>query len=921
MDLEFKRKTEELIDNLKAICGSYGLGNDGNEFKIITQVFLYKFMNDKFGYEIKQLDERLKKSKNWEQEIQSYSDNDYEMLLLQLGNNAKLQREQYLSAMFNRQNEADFAKLLDDTLINIANDNNDIFSVKTETGAKVQLFDRLSNFITDPSKRDDFARAIISKLFEFNFEQAFTQKYDYFATIFEYLIKDYNKDGGGKYAEYYTPHAVARIMANILIGKDNDISNVTCYDPSAGSGTLLMSIAHAIGEDKCTIYSQDISQKSSSMLRLNLILNNLVHSIPNIIQGNTLSDPYHIEDNGNLKKFDYIVSNPPFKLDFSDYRDKLDSEAYKARFFAGIPNIPPKDKDSMPIYLMFLQHIIYSLNKQGKAAVVVPNGFTTDSSPISLNIRKELLDNNFLDGVIVMPPNIFANTNTSVSVLIINKMRSSNNVILIDASKLGQVDDNSDIQKNILSLDDEKLIYDTYFEQKKIPEFSTIVDTRELIDNEYLIKPGLYFNLNYNQLTEYVYNQDNEFKKIQNKLNGLKRILHSKIERNCFLDTFVNFTHVSNFKDTEIGKIPENWDLYSLQDLLLEDPIGGEWGKEFSNGNYNHKIKCIRGTDIPNIISANYDKIPTRYVKREHIEDKCINVNDIIIEISGGSPIQSTGRICFIDEDIISEINSKLLCTNFCRILRFKNKWLAKIIYCYLLLLYQKGYFFNLENNTTNIKNLLLPVFIKNIKIPLPKTKQEEFIRNFYINVNKECKLHWSNIYNSEANLYKDNLSEEKIIKKSLEFWKTHGKMDIDKFARENGILVYKDNEQKKGAVSYNAAKDLYEIAVKDPRDNFTIAHEIGHILKHKKELKTGTLGRKSEESGSKIMEYEADFLAAEILMPEEYVMKYLKEYNISNKDYLDEKFVKSCAKNFDVTPPAMNIRLKNLGYKVPYLK
>ena len=145
--------------------------------------------------------------------------------------------------------------------------------------------------------------------------------------------------------------------------------------------------------------------------------------------------------------------------------------------------------------------------------------------------------------------------------------------------------------------------------------------------------------------------------------------------------------------------------------------------------------------------------------------------------------------------------------------------------------------------------------------------------------------------------------------------------MDVDKFARENGILVCKDNEQKKGAVSYNAEKDLYEIAVKDPRDNFTIAHEIGHILKHKKELKTGTLGRKSEESGSKIMEYEADFLAAEILMPEEYVLQYMQNENKTDKEFLDEKFIKSCAKKFDVTPPAMNIRLKNLGYKVPYLK
>ena len=114
---------------------------------------------------------------------------------------------------------------------------------------------------------------------------------------------------------------------------DQPVNNATVYDPSAGSGTLLMNIAHAIGEDKCTIYSQDISQKSSGMLRLNLILNNLVHSIPNIIQGNTILDPYH-KLGSKLMKFDYIVSNPPFKLDFSDYRDDLDTKENKQRFFA-----------------------------------------------------------------------------------------------------------------------------------------------------------------------------------------------------------------------------------------------------------------------------------------------------------------------------------------------------------------------------------------------------------------------------------------------------------------------------------------------------------------------------------------------------------------------------------------------------------
>src|SRR5690606_6810457 len=120
-------------------------------------------------------------------------------------------------------------------------------------------------------------------------------------------------------------------------------------------------IAHAIGEDNCSIYSEDISQKSSNMLRLNLVLNNLSHSIPHIIKGNTILEPYYREE-----KFDYIVSNPPFKLDFSDFSVALDKDINKTRFFAGIPNIPKAKKESMAIYLLFIQHIMYSLSAKGK---------------------------------------------------------------------------------------------------------------------------------------------------------------------------------------------------------------------------------------------------------------------------------------------------------------------------------------------------------------------------------------------------------------------------------------------------------------------------------------------------------------------------------------------------------------------------
>ena len=146
----------------------------------------------------------------------------------------------------------------------------------------------------------------------------------------------------------------------------------------------------AIGEDKCTIYSQDISQKSSNLLRLNLILNDLVHSIPNIVKGNTILEPYHKDTNGKLKQFDFIVSNPPFKLDFSDYVADLDTKENHDRFFAGMPNVPKAKKEGMAIYPLFIQHIMHTLSAKGKAAIVVPTGFITAQSGIERKIRERL---------------------------------------------------------------------------------------------------------------------------------------------------------------------------------------------------------------------------------------------------------------------------------------------------------------------------------------------------------------------------------------------------------------------------------------------------------------------------------------------------------------------------------------------------
>jgi type I restriction enzyme M protein len=488
---QFTQQTKALIDDLKSVCANYGLGNDGNEFKIITQVFLYKFLNDKFVHEIKQLDNNIKNADNWEKALKAYSADDYEMLTMQLSEStAVIKPDHFISSLFAKQNQANFADIFDTTLTDIAKDNSDIFSVLTEGGEKIVLFENLSKYVTD--KRDDFCKAIVNKLTGFSFEHIFHEKFDFYATIFEYLIKDYNTNSGGKYAEYFTPHAVSKIMARCLV--TGDINNVTCYDPSAGSGTLLMNLAHQIGEDKCTLYSQVISQKSSGLLRLNLILNDLVHSINHIIKGNTISEPYHKQTNGELEKFDYIVSNPPFKLDFSDFSEELDTKQNHQRFFAGIPKVPPKKKESMAIYLMFLQHIIYSLKPNGKAAVVVPTGFITAQSGIDKKIRQKLIDEKMLSGVVSMPSNIFANTGTNVSILFIDK-QNQGDVILIDASNLGKKVKEGKNQKTLLSHTEEEQIINTFNAKKMIDDFSVVVSYNDIKAKNYSLSAGQYFEV------------------------------------------------------------------------------------------------------------------------------------------------------------------------------------------------------------------------------------------------------------------------------------------------------------------------------------------------------------------------------------------------------------------------------------------
>lgn len=349
--------------------------------------------------------------------------------------------------------------------------------------------------------------------------------------MFEHLLKGFNNAGGGKYAEYYTPRAIAQVMARLLVGDNADLRGVTCYDPSAGTGTLLMALAHQIGEDRCTIYSQDISEKSSEMLRLNLILNNFAASLPNVVQGNTLLEPSHRNPDGTLKKFDFIVSNPPFKLDFPEYRDTLASDG--VRFWAGVPNAVSKidpAKPKMAIYTCFIQHVIYSLKSTGKGAIVIPTGFITSKSGVEKRILEKIVNERIVYGCVSMPSNVFATTGTNVSVLFFDKSASSDKVILIDASKLGEEYKEGNNQKRRLRDFEVDKIVEVFQNKESVDDFSVAVTYDEIKEKGYSLSAGQYFDIK----IDYVDITEEEFNK---RMAGYKAELTAQFEESHRLES------------------------------------------------------------------------------------------------------------------------------------------------------------------------------------------------------------------------------------------------------------------------------------------------------------------------------------------------------------------------------------------------
>lgn len=498
-----ENKIKQIIDDLKGLTASHGLSGQASEEVVITSVFLYKFLNDKFMANLKEFAQELAMDykdilKNKNDEMDAFYD--------KYSQDVAFTYDETIEELINKTAREDFYKLFDDALEKISNDTkNEVFSIDTADGGRKPLFTRITENV-EASKRNNFAKNIFGIISQekFDFGDAFKNNFDFYSAIFEYLIKDYNI-ASGKYAEYFTPQAVSGIIAKILVNMSPVEDKIyEIYDPSAGSGSLVLHLANELGKgsfgDKAQVYTQDISGKSSRFLRINMLLNGLTNSLDNIIEGDTLDTPAHYntphDSNSGIKHFDYITSNPPFKMDFSSTRDTIEQKwSDTDRFFAGVPKIPNQKKDSMAIYLCFIQHILWSLKDDGKAAIVVPTGFITAQSGIEKTIRQKIVDKHWLKGVISMPSNIFANTGTNVSVLFVDKSNKDGKICLIDASNLGSKIKNGKNQKTVLSNDEIALIENTFIKREEKEDFSIMISYEDIKKNNYSLSAGQYFEV------------------------------------------------------------------------------------------------------------------------------------------------------------------------------------------------------------------------------------------------------------------------------------------------------------------------------------------------------------------------------------------------------------------------------------------
>lgn len=362
-------------------------------------------------------------------------------------------------------------------------------------------FDNPEKLGTGKEKVDRLSRLIT--IFEgLNFDKNKAEGDDLLGDAYEYLMRNFATESGKSKGQFYTPAEVSRIMAKIIgINNTKTSAHTTIYDPTCGSGSLLLKVADE-AEKKITVYGQEKESATAGLARMNMVLHDYPTAVIKCTGNSTLSDP-QFKENSGLKQFNFVVANPPFSSkNWSNGLNITSQTADEYGRFEGYGIPPGKNGD-----YAFLLHVIRSLHRNGKGAVILPHGVLFRGNA-EAEIRKNLILRGYIKGIIGLPANLFYGTGIPACLIIIDKELAGNRkaIFMIDASK-GYTKDGS---KNRLQDKDIHKIVDVFNKQLEISKFSRIVPITEIERNEY--------NLN---IPRYIDSQEEEdLQDIDAHLNG-----------------------------------------------------------------------------------------------------------------------------------------------------------------------------------------------------------------------------------------------------------------------------------------------------------------------------------------------------------------------------------------------------------------
>lgn len=294
---------------------------------------------------------------------------------------------------------------------------------------------------------------------------------DVIGNVYEYLIAKFASDGGQKGGEFFTPSEVSMLLAKLAQPKSGN----RIYDPTCGSGSLLIKVSNEVGNDNFSLYGQESNGGTWALCKMNMFLHNKDNA--RIEWGDTIGNPKLIE-NDNLMKFDVVVANPPFSLDKWG-SEEAEHDKYN-RFFRGVP---PKSKGDYA----FITHMIESTVSDGKVAVIVPHGVLFRGSSEG-KIRKILIEENLLDAVIGLPSNLFFGTGIPAAILVFKKGRTNKDVLFIDASKEFEAGKN----QNKLRTQDIEKIYNSYVAYESVDKYAYKSSFEEIEKNDFNLNIPLY---------------------------------------------------------------------------------------------------------------------------------------------------------------------------------------------------------------------------------------------------------------------------------------------------------------------------------------------------------------------------------------------------------------------------------------------